>query len=120
MNSVTSGAVSKELSYFTTEQATGKKWINGKTIYRKVIDFGALPNNTSKTVAHNITNIDVVISLYGCSVATNHIPIPYVDLVVANGVKMYMSDVNVIVETNTNRSVYTKTYIIVEYTKTTD
>ena len=36
MQSVTSNAVSKAMSYSTTEHFTGKYWIDGKKIYRKV------------------------------------------------------------------------------------
>lgn len=46
------------LDYSYQEQNTGLKWVNGKTIYQKSVDFGALPNNTSKSVAHNITGLD--------------------------------------------------------------
>lgn len=42
--------------YSTTEQATGQKWIDGKQIYFKVVNFGALPNNTSKSVDSGLTN----------------------------------------------------------------
>lgn len=37
MHSVTSNAVAESLSYSTTEQKTGKYWIDGKPIYRKVL-----------------------------------------------------------------------------------
>ena len=37
MHSVTSNAVSRAMSYSTSEVNTGKKWIDGKTIYRKVL-----------------------------------------------------------------------------------
>lgn len=35
MQSVTSNAVSRAMSYSTNEVDTGKKWIDGKSIYRK-------------------------------------------------------------------------------------
>ncbi len=43
--------------YNTGEQDTGKKWVgDGITpIFRKTIDFGALPNAAAKTVAHGLT-----------------------------------------------------------------
>ena len=40
--------VSSLQTYSTTEINTGMKWIDGKPIYRKVVDFGSLPNNTYK------------------------------------------------------------------------
>ena len=50
MHAVTSNAVADSLSYSTNEVKTGGKWIDGKPIYRKVVDFGALPNASEKTV----------------------------------------------------------------------
>lgn len=40
--------------YSTNEVNTGKKWIDGKTIYRKVVNFGSFPNNTNKTIELNV------------------------------------------------------------------
>ena len=43
--------------YDTTEKVVGK-WIDGKPLYQKVVDFGTGPNASSKSVAHGISNID--------------------------------------------------------------
>ena len=46
---------------FSTEEVkTNEIWTDGKPIYRKVIDFGTLPNNNLKSVAHNISNVDKI------------------------------------------------------------
>lgn len=50
-------------NYSTNEVDTGATWIDGKKIYKKTIDFGALPNNTNKQVAHDISNLDKVIKV---------------------------------------------------------
>lgn len=50
-------------NYSTAEQNTGFKWIDGKTVYKKTIDFGALPNSAVKRVAHNIQNLDRIIKV---------------------------------------------------------
>lgn len=50
-------------SYSTNEVKTNKTWINGKSIYRKIVEFGSFPNNTSKTVATGITDLLKIISL---------------------------------------------------------
>ena len=34
-------------SYSTSEKFTGEYWIDGRPIYQKVINFGALPNGTT-------------------------------------------------------------------------
>ena len=42
------------------EVLTAERWIDGKPIYRKVIDFGALPDTTTKSVLHGIENTDYI------------------------------------------------------------
>lgn len=113
--------INENNSYSTTEKPTGAKWIDGKPIYRKVVDCGALPNATSKSVAHNITNLDQVTKLQGIAKGTNQIPLPFMDISTpTNGVQLYYTAASIVVQTGGNRTAYTNTYIIIEYTKTTD
>ena len=49
-------------TYSTDEVDTGKKWIDGRPIYRKYFDLGSMPT-TTKTVAHNISNLDIKTAL---------------------------------------------------------
>ena len=49
MKAVTSNAVAESLSYSTTEQKTGGKWIDGKDIYRKVIQVNGLARSNIST-----------------------------------------------------------------------
>lgn len=69
---ITSGAVytalagkQDKISYSTSEKAIGT-WINGATVYEKVVDCGNMPNNTTKSVAHGISGISKLISCEGC------------------------------------------------------
>ena len=39
------------------------EFIDNKRVYKKRINFGTLPNSTSKTVAHEISNADKVIKV---------------------------------------------------------
>ena len=58
--------IDSKSDYSTSEIDTGKKWIDGKTIYRKVIDTGATvpdEDQTDKNVAHGITNLGTIVSL---------------------------------------------------------
>ena len=66
-------------NYSTSETIVGK-WIDGKTLYRKVIDTGALPNATTKSVAHNISNVSRFVKLYGYAYTSNGqtYPLPWV------------------------------------------
>ena len=51
--------------YSLSEINTGIKWIDGKVIYKKTIDFGTLPNNALKTVPHNISNLGYIVKIEG-------------------------------------------------------
>lgn len=56
------------LNYSTSETLTGQSWIDGKPIYRKVINFGAAfdnANDLSKAVAHGILLYDTIIRFDG-------------------------------------------------------
>ena len=109
--------------YSTNETVIGT-WINGKPIYRKVIDFGALPNKTIKSVAHNITNLDTITKLYGVANRDSdktYLPLPSANSSsIANNLYLYIFGNNVNVDTGSNATSLNRAYIIIEYTKTTD
>ena len=111
------------LIYSTNEVKTDNKWIDGKPIYRKVINFGALPNNTSKSVNHNIQNIKRIINMYGYSMrpdTSNTFICPNNPTYNSLTSGMYANETAVTVNTYSDRSSFSETYIILEYTKTTD
>ena len=122
LNPVTSNAVSQSLSYSTTEQKTGGVWIDGKPIYRKVVDFGNLPNATEKLVAHNISNIDKYTHIYGVALNSsneNTYPLPFGYPSSNNSIGLIANLTNVRINTVVNLSpLYA--YVVLEYTKTTD
>ena len=70
LHAVTSNAVAEAMSYSTSEVATGKKWIDGKDIYRKVLTTTAAIHTDSfywgglETEVQNM-NISNVISVSG-------------------------------------------------------
>lgn len=113
------GDTEHDTSYSTTEIDIGKTWIDGKPIYRKVINFGALPNNTTKQVAHGISNLGWIVNISGVSYDTNsYILLPYIGISsVSKSVNLYANATNVIVITGEDKTNYTTTYVIVEYTK---
>ena len=103
-------------------------WIDGKPIYRKVINFGSLPNAGTKNVAHNISNLDNVINARINARSVNgtggtRLSIPYV--YPRASYDMYyiafegISNTHVTIVTGNDRTNYSA-YVILEYTKTTD
>lgn len=114
-------------NYSTTEQFTGKYWIDGKKIYTKVISCGALPDSTEKLISHNISNIDKMIYINGVSIwdkgsgTFSSMPINYINpTAIENSVGLYVNETDVSLRTTSNLSIYSETYIIVMYTKTTN
>ena len=113
-------AVERDI-YSTTETKTNKVWIDGKPIYRKVINIGALPNTSSKDVNHNISNLDKIINYYGSAQTSggSYLCLPYASTSSGTTVQLWANSTIVRVITGTDRTDYSG-YIILEYTKTTD
>ena len=105
--------------YSTEEQVIGR-WIYGKPIYRKVINFGALPNNTQKIVMHNIENIDFIVSCLGYAMNSSGSGIALPSNNGTINTNLYATRQQIGVVTTGDRSSFTTCYITLEYTKTTD
>ena len=113
--------IAKTGDNYSTEERVVGTWIDGRPIYQKTIYFGNLPNNSSKSVAHNITNIKTIINGIGYAQDANTFyPIPYTH---ADGlryqVQLYLDRTNINIITKNDLSDFTY-YITVQYTKTTD
>lgn len=109
--------------YSTEETRTGKTWVDGKPIYRKVVDFGALPNASNKNVNHGISNLDYVVSYEGLaydSTTRTFYPLPTVSISTnAAQTNMAITSSAIEIVTAENRS-SRRAYIVLEYTKSTD
>ena len=115
--------VSNACDYSTTEKVVGS-WIDGKPIYRKVINFGALPNTTTKSINHNISNLGVVINIGGFISNTTDvdfysIPLQYKGSDSNFNTECFVTATQVRMSANTDRSHY-NAYVILDYTKSTD
>lgn len=93
-----------------------------RQVYRKVFNFGPLPDTATKTMAHGL-NIDANFSftrIYGVANDTkffSYIPLPFPSGVLNETVKIWIDVTNINVTTYINRTNYTTTYIILEYIK---
>ncbi len=118
-----------------------EEYVNGQTffpntafnqqfrgVFRKVIDFGALPNNAVKSVAHGITidaftQPDITFTrIYGCATDLTdpeYIPIPYSSTTaIANNIELSIDNNDVRIRTGTDQTAFTTCYVVVEYIKT--
>ena len=112
-------------AYSTAETKTNKVWIDNKPIYRKVVYFGDLPNDTSKSIAHGISNLGYIIHWYGfCKGKTNELqrPVPFPGISSTNdqAVRLYSNNTTLSIACVGDNSVYGDCYVTIEYTKTTD
>ena len=95
-------------------------WTDGKPLYEKTIDFGALPNASQKAVSHNISNVDKIwIQQSFVTDGSNFWNVNRPNTAVnyswngsANGTNVYVEDA---VNLSTLSAIVT-----VQYTKTTD
>lgn len=98
----------------TTEIWTGK-FRDGSKVYTKVVDFGALPNATSKNVAHGISNLDL-----------SYTQAPVVEATCSNGtMPTTLAGIATVTFTGTNLTLTTtadftaySAYVRIEYCKT--
>jgi len=90
--------------------------------FRKLVQFGALPNTATKNVAHGITvnNNLTFTRIYGAAtdkVAHTYIPLPYASPTLNENVSLSADGTNIIITTGIDRTAYTDTWVIVEFLK---
>ncbi len=113
----------KSNEYSLEETKTNETWM-GKPIYRKTIFIESLPNNTTKTYAHSIENIETIWINTGKSFMfwndeeTAPIPITHNEDV-RGQMEIHVNHEGIIISTKTDRS-SKKAYVSIEYTKVTD
>lgn len=99
------------VEYRTTERFLGQP------VYVKAIDFGALPNATTKSVSHSASNVDVCIRATGSITSGDKRSIPFAD---SNGRVDICGDSGLVtIKTDYNYSSLSA-YATIWYTKTTD
>ena len=119
----------REIGWFIDEELiSGKQFIPGvnnnqafRTVLRKVIVFGALPNAALKQVAHGIV-VDANFSLVSLWAAATKptvsyaaLQIPYASPTLNKNISIDMDATNINITTAIDYSAYTTTYVVVEY-----
>jgi len=124
----------KETGYYiTTEIVNSQLWFKPnitsitesifRNAFRLVIDFGALPNAGTKSVAHNIQGLTAGVMswtrIYGTATdpSANGLPLPYASNTPNANIELNVDITNVNVTTAMDYSAFTTTYIILEYLK---
>jgi hypothetical protein len=106
-------------AYSYDEVDTGKKWVDGKAIYRKCISVATLPNKTTLT-AGTLASLDTLVLLHGEAKSNNQSgysrPLPFVGNV-SNDIRVDVSNYDVVITTTSDWSSYSA-ILVIEYTKT--
>lgn len=119
-NIYTGGEVHADVHYSTNEQIVGT-WIDGSTVYEKVVDLGTLPNATTKNVAHGISNLGILVSADFSAYDSQGYRFTFPYTVVDRNyfgyqVSVSLDTTNIIIVTDADRSAYSG-YAILRYTK---
>lgn len=110
-------------TYSTSTEIACGTWIDGKTIYKKTVNTGALPNASIKTVAHGITGINRIIKMEGYAYRSSSNTL-WVDLnwpsvaTAASSIAIGADLTNISVFTGADRTTFTESYVTLYYTKT--
>lgn len=112
-------------STFLPTFSTGSANLLNRSVVRKVIDTGALPNSTTSTTAHGITTTQnySFTKIYGCatdpgaSTITAAIPLPFINTgTPGDSVQLDIDATNVRITTTTgNYTAYTRSFVVLEY-----
>ncbi len=112
--------------YSTSEVDTGKTWIDGKKIYKKVIEATLMSTAGTQTVAHGISNLAQVVNQWGMTTGDASGGMRQLDFCWYNDAKwdscIYTDSTSVKIQMGEYYASYhggRKAYIILEYTKTT-
>jgi hypothetical protein len=114
--------------FLLTETRTGKVWMDGRPIYRKVISCGALPNNAETpasgvgSLPHGITDISDIVGVYGHASHVDGfwIPLPYPAIGADNqDIRVRADTTNVYIKTAYNWIAWNG-WVVLEYTKSSD
>lgn len=100
--------------------SAGTRVADFRQTFRKVINFGTLPNAGTTNVAHGI-NVDantIFTRIYGVATyqgGPSFLPLPYASPTDADNIELSVDGTNVIIITGSDRTDYTVCYIILEW-----
>jgi len=133
LNIISSVINLKDTGYYTSEElANGQSFFpNPKSseineqineyrgVFRKTINFGALPNAAVKSVKHNIEILGSYsfTRIYGAASDMNgrlYIPLPHASV---NPIEITVDATNINIRTTNNATNFTTSYVVLEYIK---
>ncbi len=120
---------SKEGGLYTLQESTAfqQYFTSGnpqafRPVYRKTINFGALPNAATKSVAHGIAfgTTFALTRMYGAATDPVNLiykPLPYASPTLNQNIELNADATNVNITTGVNLTAFTICTVVIEYTK---
>jgi|TARA_R100000501_G_C2565811_1_gene74632 hypothetical protein len=124
--------------YDGTETITGQRFLptfssdtgsnaTYRSVFRIVVDTGALANTGTTSIAHGITTQASysLVKMYGAatdpgaSTWTAVLPLPYAHPTAANNIALDADATNINITTGSNRSAFTRSFVVLEYIQVT-
>lgn len=109
--------VDARYNYSLEEQVVGR-WIDGKPLYQKTISIGDIPTGQTKTVNHNIENMDKTYNIFGTMYAGS--TAEFIPSGENTNFRIQVSRSVIILIISGGWSSWGDAYITIQYTKTTD
>ena len=112
--------LSETSHYSLSEVPTGTMWIDGRQIYSKTFNMGGLKNAAVLSIPHNISDLDFIVSINGTAKNTDGglvINLPHVADQQAYMITLYATDTHINIQTYTNQSSYTTSFVTLKYVK---
>ena len=100
----------------TGQECPTNEYVNGKRVYVKRIDFGTLPNTTTKSVAHGLTNFTPVRINGIANTWSYYINLPHVSITTTGNIQIGVSATEIEITTGQDRSGFTG-IVDIYYTK---
>lgn len=116
--------LSSKLLFNTQTQLLDGRQNLSRNGFRTIVNFGALPNAATKSIAHNIQDIGNTFSFIiidGCATdpaALTFIKVPFSSPTLNENIKVTVDATNINITTAIDYTSFTTTYIILEYIKT--
>jgi len=106
----------EEKRIITGEEFETNEYIDGKRVYRKIINLGAGPNNNSKSYAIGVEASKIVKLNVNMKNEIVYIPLGFVNTSVTQMITYYVNETNLVVQAGMDRSDY-KVIAEIYYTK---
>ena len=114
-------AVAFKIDIKTGKEVATNEYVDGKKVYVKRINTGALPSKSQKNVEHNLNvsqiNVERITGIAYAESEGNSYPLPFSSATLDQNMAVWISQLNIIIQTNVDRSAFTKSHIDIYYTK---